>query len=54
HSFATHLLENDANLRQVQSLLGHESISSTQKYLKISKKHLLEQFQKYQSFEKDT
>lgn len=47
HSFATHLLENNANLRQVQSLLGHESISSTQKYLKITKQHLLEQFNKH-------
>ena len=52
HSFATHLLENDANIRQVQGLLGHESITSTEKYLKISNKHLISQFQKTSNFQK--
>ena len=42
HSFATHLIENGADIISIQKMMGHENVVTTEKYLHVNKKHLVE------------
>lgn len=47
HSFAMHMFDRGAGIKEVQELLGHESIMNTEVYIRVSKQKLLETFDKY-------
>ena len=47
HSFATHMIQNGADIISIQKMMGHENITTTEKYLNVDKKHLFETLIKF-------
>ena len=47
HSFATHLIENGADISSIQHMLGHTNITTTERYLHVSKEHLVDTIKRF-------
>jgi integrase/recombinase XerD len=47
HSYATHLVENGADIQLVQHMMGHASITTTERYIHMSQRHLKDSISKF-------